>query len=68
MKVRLLFAWQQWSKGHVFTAMPATQAEVMVRAGQAEYVDRQAPSPLNRMLSSARKLAGRGAKKASPAA
>lgn len=36
--VRLRHAWQEWSKGHVFTAMPAAQAQAMVEAGQAEYV------------------------------
>jgi hypothetical protein len=37
--VRLKHAWQQWPKGHVFTAMPAAQAQHMIAAGQAEYVE-----------------------------
>ena len=46
MKVRLKIAWQFWPKGHVFDAMPAAQAQVMVAAGQAEYVaDEPAPPP-----------------------
>ncbi len=50
-QVRLRIPWQQWSKGHVFTAMPAAQAEVMVRAGQAEYVTGDMASSANRMMS-----------------
>lgn len=42
-KIRLLIAWQQFSKGHEFEVggaggMPAAQAEVMVARGLAEEV------------------------------
>src|SRR5262245_14869740 len=37
MKVRLLQPWQRWSKGHVFTEMPASQAQYMVERDMAEY-------------------------------
>lgn len=37
--VRLRQAWQCWPKGHIFTEMPAAQAQHMVAAGQAEYID-----------------------------
>lgn len=56
MKVRLRLAWQSWPKGHVFTEMPAAQAEVMVATGRAEYVrDEPAvsaamPAPVDRMM------------------
>lgn len=49
--VRLKLAWQSWPKGHVFTAMPAAQAQHMVSAGQAEYDDEQVKgSPVDRMM------------------
>jgi len=41
MRVRLKLAWSTWSKGHVFTDMPAGQAQVMVARGLAEYCDEQ---------------------------
>ena len=41
MRVRLKLAWSSWSKGHVFTDMPAGQAQVMVARGLAEYCDEQ---------------------------
>lgn len=41
MIVRLKLAWSQWPKGHVFTDMPAGQAQVMVARGLAEYCDKQ---------------------------
>lgn len=50
--VRLRQAWQHWPKGHVFTAMPAAQAQVMVGAGQAEYVTEDLPAPVGRMMRS----------------
>lgn len=37
--VRLRSAWRFWPKGHLFLEMSAAQAELMVRAGQAEYAD-----------------------------
>lgn len=37
--VRLRQAWRFWPKGHLFLEMSAAQAELMVRAGQAEYAD-----------------------------
>lgn len=52
MQVRLKVGWQQWSKGHVFTDMPAAQAQVMVEAGQAEYLTEDLRSPVNRMMAS----------------
>jgi hypothetical protein len=49
--VRLLRAWQQWPKGHIFTTMPAAQAQHMVAAGQAEYATEDIPaSPADRMM------------------
>lgn len=48
--VRLKIAWQAWPKGHVFTAMPAAQAEMMVAHGQAEYVTNPMQSPADRMM------------------
>lgn len=49
--VRLKLAWQSWPKGHVFTSMPAAQAQHMVAAGQAEYADEQVKaSPADRMM------------------
>jgi len=49
--VRLRYAWQHWPKGHVFTAMPATQAQHMIAAGQAEYFDEAiSAAPVNRMM------------------
>lgn len=52
--VRLKHAWQAWPKGHVFTAMPAAQAQVMIAAGQAEYCTEPMPSPADRMMRPAR--------------
>lgn len=49
-RVRLKIPWDQWSKGHVFTAMPAAQAEMMVAAGQAEYVTEAMSAPVDRMM------------------
>ena len=50
-QVRLTLAWQSWPKGHVFTAMPAAQAQLMVTVGQAEYVTEDiAASPVDRMM------------------
>lgn len=49
--VRLKLAWQHWPKGHVFTAMPAAQAQHMVAAGQCEYVTEDIPAaPVDRMM------------------
>lgn len=49
--VRLKLAWRHWPKGHVFTAMPAAQAQHMIAAGQAEYLNENIPSaPLDRMM------------------
>lgn len=48
--VRLKHAWQEWPKGHVFTAMPAAQAQVMVAAGQAEYATKEMSAPVDRMM------------------
>lgn len=49
-EVRLKIAWQHWAKGHVFTAMPAGQAEVLIQRGIAEYVTTPIKSPVDRML------------------
>lgn len=38
MKVRLLTAWGQWSKGHVFPEMPGGVARTMIARGLAEEV------------------------------
>lgn len=54
MKVRLKIAWQVYPKGHVFTTMPAAQAEVMVCRGLAEYVGEPVTSPVNRMMRAGR--------------
>ena len=52
--VRLKLSWMQWPKGHLFTAMPAAQAQLMVAGGQAEYADREVKaSPINRMMRAA---------------
>lgn len=49
--VRLKIAWGDWSKGHVFTAMSAGQAEVMVKRGMAEYATEMvAVSPVTRAV------------------
>ena len=49
--VCLKLAWQGWPKGHVFTAMPAAQAQHMVAAGQCEYLTEDIPaSPVDRMM------------------
>jgi hypothetical protein len=49
--VRLTRGWQSWPKGHVFTDMPAAQAQHMVEAGQAEYAtEDMAVSPVDRMM------------------
>ena len=48
--VRLKLAWQGWPKGHIFTAMPAAQAQHMVAAGQCEYVTAAMASPVDRMI------------------
>jgi len=48
--VRLKLAWQGWPKGHVFTTMPAAQAQVMIAAGQAEYATQDMPAPVDRMM------------------
>lgn len=49
--IELTRAWMSWPKGHVFTAMPAAQAQLMVDGGQARYADKDiARSPLNRMM------------------
>lgn len=51
MRVRLKIAWSSWSKGHVFTDMPAGQAQVMVARGLAEYCDEQIEAaPVTRAL------------------
>ena len=51
MRVRLKLAWSCWSKGHVFTDMPAGQAQVMVARGLAEYCDEQVKAaPVNREM------------------
>jgi hypothetical protein len=50
--VQLRIAWQGWPKGHVFTAMPAAQAQYMIQAGQAQYVTTPMPSPEDRMMRS----------------
>lgn len=55
MRVRLKLAWSSWSKGHVFTDMPAGQAQVMVARGLAEYCDEQVKAaPVTRAMSSPR--------------
>lgn len=48
--VRLKSAWQHWPKGHVFSAMPAAQAEHMIAAGQAEYLSAVMRAPADRMM------------------
>jgi hypothetical protein len=49
--VRLKHAWQSWPRGHIFTAMPAAQAQMMIAAGQAEYVTSDVPcAPVDRMM------------------
>lgn len=49
--VRLKIAWAHWPKGHVFTAMSAGQAEVMVGRGVAEYATEVvAAPPVDRMM------------------
>lgn len=48
--VRLKIAWQGWPKDHVFTAMPAAQAQVMIAAGQAEYLTTPMAAPVDRMM------------------
>ena len=49
--VRLKMAWSQWSKGHVFTAMPGGQARTLIDRGIAEYVTEDVKAaPINRML------------------
>ncbi len=54
--VRLKIAWQQWPKGHVFTAMPAAQAQHMIAAGQAEYATEVvSAAPADRMMRPARR-------------
>lgn len=58
--VRLRLAWQHYPKGHVFTAMPAAQAQLMVQAGQAEYVTKDVPAaPADRMMRSGNEGRGR---------
>ena len=55
MRVRLKLAWSSWSKGHVFTDMPAGQAKVLVARGLAEYCDEQVKAaPVNRALNAAK--------------
>lgn len=63
MRVRLKLAWSSWPKGHVFTDMPAGQAQVMVARGLAEYCDEQIESvPVTReMVSSKTKRRPRAA-------
>lgn len=49
--VRLRIAWQDYAKGHVFTAMPAASAQDLVQRGLAEYVEREIDrAPVDRML------------------
>jgi hypothetical protein len=50
MKVKLLRAWQFFSKGHVIPDMPAAQAQMMVANGMAEYVKETARSPVRAVL------------------
>ena len=51
MRVRLKLAWSSWPKGHVFTDMPAGQAQVMVARGLAEYCDEQVKAaPVTRVM------------------
>lgn len=38
MKIRLLIAWNLFSKGHIIPDAPAALAEVLVRSCIAEYV------------------------------
>ena len=55
MRVRLKLAWSSWPKGHVFTDMPAGQAQVMVARGLAEYCDEQIEAaPVTRMMTAGR--------------
>lgn len=55
MRVRLKLAWSSWSKGHVFTDMPAGQAQVMVARGLAEYCDEQVKAaPVTRVLNASK--------------
>ncbi len=49
--IRLRLAWRQWPKGHIIPEMPAAAAQMMVEAGQAEYVTTPIlNSPANRMM------------------
>ncbi len=71
--VRLLHAWQFYPKGFVFTAMPAAQAQVMVEAGQAEYVptgaaaEKALTSPVDRMMRPAQTVTKQQKRARSPA-
>jgi hypothetical protein len=55
--VKLKAPWGAWSKGHVFTDMPANQAAALVARGIAEYETAIVAAPANRMIGG--KQAGR---------
>jgi hypothetical protein len=52
--IRLLVAWNMFSKGHVIPAMPAAQAEFLVRGGFAEYFAPETRSPVQEAMRGAR--------------
>jgi hypothetical protein len=52
--IRLLVAWNIFSKGHVISEMPATLAEFLVRGGFAEYVKDDVRSPVREVMRSGR--------------